>query len=406
MTEWKRKKAGPPSGESTVTIGANREDRTSGTGAPPAPGLAFGQDTSTGAGTGWVNGTGAQGPGRLAIGSNRVKPAWQNGVGASGPARMTTTQRDPVKRFAEAVEAATAPADATQAQERTDELVALLESMTPQQRKTIADDKPLMTKARSWVGNHQYMALAAAAGVFAAKPGTAPDGTASKDVNHMSGSEADEFIKTAMAAVPHLKAYLEEAVAAGRKGDGFIAVLDDEDWNAVYPQEFPDEAIGSDDERYTNAFVSNVKRGPAIIKKDRGTRSTAIHESMHRYAEDDVNNRWGFDLNEGITEYFTRLITDRDGNPAAKGGPPRDNYDSNVKFVRNSLIKVLGSTTKTREIALAEIYFKGKTDLLKTKVMAMLKKKGRTKTECEDLWKDLEDALSGGDWSAAKAILA
>lgn len=403
MTEWKRKKGSAPPGEgSGVTIGTRR----GGGGTVPVPGLTFGTGTETAPSPGWTKGVGQQGPGQMAIGGSRVKQEWSKGTGGQqGPARIGMTVRDPIKRFEQLIVDDTAPADGTEAQTRVDELISLLETLIPGNRKKIADSKTLMTKARKWVGNEQYMALAAAAGVFASKP-TAKDGKPTGDVNHMTGSEADTFIKTAMSGVPHLKVYLEEAVAAGRKGDGFIAVLDDDDWNAVYPEEFPSEPVGSEDETTTNAFVSNVKRGPAILNKARGTRSTAIHESMHRYAEDDVNNVWGFDLNEGITEYFTRLISDRNGEPAKNGGPERDNYDDNIKFVRRSLLKVLGGDKNAQEIVLAEINFKGKTDLLKEKVLAYLAGKGHDDKKCAQLWKRLDGYLRGGDWSKARKILA
>jgi hypothetical protein len=34
-----------------------------------------------------------------------------------------------------------------------------------------------------------------------------------------------------------------------------------------------------------------------------------IHEGIHAYAPDDFLRKYGVDLNEGVTEYFTRKIT-------------------------------------------------------------------------------------------------
>ncbi|MCU1690378.1 MAG: hypothetical protein JWN20_2306 [Jatrophihabitantaceae bacterium] len=167
-------------------------------------------------------------------------------------------------------------------------LLLLIEGLIPANRKKIADNKALMTKARKWVGNEQYMALAAAAGVFASKP-KAQDGTDTGDVNHMTGSEADTFITAAMSGVPHLKTYLEEAVAAGRKGDGFIAVLDDDDWNAVYPEEFPSEPVGSQEETTTNAFVSNV---PWRVRRTPGPPRASSRASMSSPPRPPPAPRW------------------------------------------------------------------------------------------------------------------
>jgi hypothetical protein len=54
------------------------------------------------------------------------------------------------------------------------------------------------------------------------------------------------------------------------------------------------------------------------------------YECLHRYAKDMIRESWGHPFNEGVTEYFTQLIADRDGNPPSKGGPSRIHYPAKL----------------------------------------------------------------------------
>lgn len=363
------------------------------------------EGTSQGSG-GWTKGVTPGGTrGGLTLGGSRQQSEpqkWVSGEMRSGPRQQpVTTERDPVKRFKTIVEEGGAPGDPAVARQRMVDLRAMLKSFKAEDRAKISQDKDLMAKGRTYVGPKEYISLLAAVGMYT--PKSTKDGK--KQNMHMTGAEADVFIRENMGAIPHLKPYLDEAVKAGKQGEGFIATLDQSDWNLVYAEEFPDEAIGSEDETSTNAFASTKNKDePAILHSDRGTRSTAIHESMHRYASDAINDTWGFDFNEGVTEYFTRLLTDKNGEPASKGGPSRSNYQSNFAFV-SKLIKILGSSTKSREVALAEMNFRGKTDVLKTKFMAALKKAKTTGKAAEDAWDRLNEALEDGEWADALAEL-
>jgi hypothetical protein len=358
---------------------------------------------------GWTEGTSPSGArtGGLELGKARQQGAprqWAPGQAQIGPRlpRGLTTERDPVKRFRAIVESAGAPDDAAVARQRMVDVRAFLKGLSTADRTKISQDKDLIAKGRTYVGPKEYISLLAAVGMYT--PKTKKDGT--KKSMHMTGAEADVFIRDNMGAIPHLKPYLDEAVKAGKQGEGFIATLDKSDWDLVYVEEFPDEAIGSDDEKYTNAFASTENKDePAILHADRGTRSTAIHESMHRYASDAINVRWGFSFNEGVTEYFTRLLTDKNGEPASKGGPSRNNYQSNFTFV-SSMISILGSNKKERETVLAEMNFRGKTDLLKTKFLSAVKKsKKLTGKPAESAWNRFSAALRKGRWDDASAEL-
>ena len=183
-------------------------------------------------------------------------------------------------------------------------------------------------------------------------------GSTKKTKHHLTGAEADEFIRTNIKDYGHLKPFVEAAVGAGKKGEGYVASISPEDWAIVYGVEFPTDSEA--EQKSTNAYASTKNAdGPAILHADRGTPSTAIHESMHRYAPDDVLDTYGFDLNEGITEYFTRILTDQNAAPAKNGGPERTNYPSQVAFVRE-MISILGGSKTEQETVLAQIYFEGK----------------------------------------------
>ena len=320
--------------------------------------------------------------------------------------------RDATKRIKELV-GGEAPASPQEAATRMVELRTILTSMTPDGRAKIANDRSLMAKAQAYVGPHEFMTLVAAVGMSYKPP--APKGKKGKKgaaapapaVKHMSGAEADSFIQAQMAKVVHLKKFIATAVESGKKAEGFVAVVGQEDWEAIYGQQYDKDEVGTDDELTTNAFIANTHSDrPAIIHHERGTRSTAIHESMHRYSVLNVLNTFGFRLNEGMTEYFTRKITDKDGNPTNGNAlrSNRDNYQGNFDFVR-SLLPMLGRDLVTQESKLAQVYFEGKTDLLKATFETKCKAARLTDPEIAQRWTEFNAAVKSGSWGDAVAKL-
>ena len=290
------------------------------------------------------------------------------------------------------------------------QLKELLKGMSVAERKTIWSDTALLDKGLAFVGDKQKPALVAALGMFV--PTTPAAGNLDlANAPHMSGAEADTFIQTEIAKKSHLKGFIAAAAGAGKKADGAVAVVDAATWAKVYNVQYPDKVLGTDDLR-TNAYIANKNEDrPAMIHQDRGTRSTAIHESMHRYSELAVLNKFGSPLNEGITEYFTRLLTDKDGKPADEGGPSRTNYQENWEFVRDMLV-ILGANKTDREKALGEVYFEGQVDLLETKFKARLKASKNalsrfftSDAQLKTKWNEFSQKVKGGDWVAAKGML-
>lgn len=311
------------------------------------------------------------------------------------------TPKTAKERFTEACDPQTAPPNKNVAKQRMDVLRQLITTFSREEKKSIADDGAAMAIGRAHLGDLYYMSLLAA--VDMAKKKTKSNGTKVK--HHLTGAEADEFIKTNIEDYPHIKPFIAAAVSAGKKGEGYVASISPEDWAIVYGVEFPTDSV--EEEQSTNAYASTKNKDePAILHADRGTPSTAIHESMHRYAKDDVLDVFGFDLNEGMTEYFTRMLTTKNATPTKDGGPERDNYDDNVKFVRG-MIRILGANKVEQETLLGEIYFEGKTAKLEEKFRAAWKAKDSTLTteQLNTTWASFKRNISDGKWSRAKRQL-
>jgi hypothetical protein len=249
--------------------------------------------------------------------------------------------------------------DRTVGGQRMAQLLPQLTLMTRAELLAIASDQALMKKTTAYVGRSQLIRLLAALGMYATTTGA--DGA--EVAWHMTGPEVDTFIEAAMNRFPHLQPYIAAANKDGRRATGNLVVVDDFYWKELYKQHLPSEPIGSDDELRTNAFIVVRDDDVIVLKNDRGPRSTAIHETMHLYSNDNVFQSFGRSFDEGVTEFFTRLLADRDGNPASLGGKARDHYETNWRFV-DLIMPLLGNTRNEQEIGLAEMYFAGKTNLL------------------------------------------
>jgi hypothetical protein len=312
----------------------------------------------------------------------------------------TTSEQTAKKRFEQVVRGG-APKNELVGARRMDALRRMLSMMTPEQRRTISADPELMARTREFIGPQEYISFLAAAGTYTMM--TRTDG--SQVALHMSGAEADTFISAALDSIGHLAPYLESAAKAGRRGDGYVAVVNDEDWKIVYPLDFPDSAIGSALEQAIEAFTSTHHRdGVVIVKNNRGARSTVIHECMHRYAPDAILESFGENFNEGVTEYFTRLVTDRDGRPPSEGGRPGHRYSQGCRFVRD-LLPLLGRTKVEQETALAEMNFNGKTGLLKQRFEMACIAQNLSQADFGDRWDQFKSATFFGLWKLAKAAI-
>ncbi|WP_372728446.1 DUF4157 domain-containing protein [Nocardioides sp.] len=326
--------------------------------------------------------------------------------GPTGPIRreVGTAKED----FTRAIEGAP-PASKAEAATRMKALRVQLAALTTEQRTAISTDRAIMDKARAFVGDHEYMSLVTAVGMAHRAPAGGAAGGAggaggAAGPQHLSGGEADAFIREEMAKLGHLKPFIDAAVKAGKQAEGFVATVGDEDFTRIYETQNPTKtaAVGG---RRTNAFIANKHRDrPAIIHHKKGTTSTAIHESMHRYSELKVLREFGSGLNEGITEYFTRLITHADGTPSNGNGASstRKNYQKNWEFV-GDLLTILGANQTEQQTELAEIYFNGDTPRLYTRFREGCEKAGLTAPQIAARWTEFKLAVKTGDWAAARA---
>ncbi len=291
--------------------------------------------------------------------------------------------------FEEIIGTSGAPSGKEQSAERLAELKKTIKDLTAEEKKSIWNDTALMTKTSTYLGPSDYMAFMAAVGM--AKSGGS--------VTHKSGAEVDAIIKQYLGGIAHLKDFIETAIKAGKQAEGHIAVLDTTNWDRIYQAEFPKEAVGSEDEKSTNAFTSTKhKDEPIVLNINRGNGGTGIHEGMHRYQKDEFLNAWGSQFNEGLTEYFTRRITD---DPAV--AIARKNYDANLGFIK-VLMPILGSDTVTQETVMAQAFFSGQVDGIKNLYIDWRKKnKSETVKTATAEWNALVKDTRERKWNEAKA---
>ncbi len=203
---------------------------------------------------------------------------------------------------------------ALEAQDPVAKIKEALQGASATDKRAIWFDAPLMDRARQKVGDNEFMALVALLGV--AHKGT---------VEHKAAADADKLIRD------KLGQEAATAIRANKTVEGQVAILDDTTWATVYATEFPHDTQAQQLE--TNAFVATKHPGrPIILHKDRGNPGTIIHEGIHKYSHDAVGAK-SWNLDEGMTEFFTRELT----TPL---GIARANYDEQFKLVEQLVAKV------------------------------------------------------------------
>lgn len=162
-------------------------------------------------------------------------------------------------------------------------------------------------------------------------------------VAHYTAEAADELIQTRM------KDWVPDVAIAGKSISGSVAVLKGAAWEKVLRKyqvgKVPESMIRETIET-ANAFTA--PDGKVFISADRGNPGTMIHEGIHFYAPDNFMELCGTDLNEGVTEYFARKITD-------DLGIDRTQYGKELLAARK-LVALAGEDVVT------QAYFAGDTD--------------------------------------------
>jgi hypothetical protein len=264
------------------------------------------------------------------------------------------------------------------------QLQPIIKAATAEQRKQAAGDRAFLGRAKAALDEETYLELLPMLGVNE-KPTTA--GLSDFGSAHTSGPDADKAIRA------HLQQYVAEAVKAGRKVEGEVSVVGDEDFQMAFDRQWVRAAgqtfPGQTAKEVCNAFVDvNLPKRHIWVHRDMGNTGTVIHEGMHKYANDLLRdeqiamcNRLKIAhggtsrLDEGTTEYFTRIVLRQ------LGMRQRDNYENEFK-VASKLAGIVG------ERVLAAAYYDGKFDALQRAVGLR--------------WDEFAEKLEGKDWKWLK----
>jgi hypothetical protein len=265
------------------------------------------------------------------------------------------------------------------------QLQSIIGSVSAAERQKVAGDDALLARAKAALDEDTYLGLLPALGVHKqpTKPQLSQGGTA-----HTTGPDADKAIRA------HLQQYVADAVKAGRKVEGEVSVVGDEDFQQAFDRQWIRAAGqnfgGKKAWEVCNAFVDvNLPKRHIWVHRNMGDTGVVIHEGMHKYADDTIRNEQTAlcnslkinhggtsRLDEGITEYFTRLVVGK--LPMQQ----RVNYQ-NERDVVVKLVQRVGEKT------VADAYYDGKFDTLKKAF--------------GPAWQTFSEKLEGKDWTWLKA---
>jgi len=201
-------------------------------------------------------------------------------------------------------------------------------------------------------------------------------------VAHRTPAQADQMIKDALGTLTGAA-----AGKASRRIEGQVAVVDDDEWDVAGLNDYGDKWPATRDT--INGWVDDKER--VWIHKDRGNPATMVHEGCHKWAADTIRGALSWDLNEGITEYFTRKVAAAQTSNLAPG---RANYQAQWTVV-TQLVTFAG------EGAVASAYFDGSNSTLKNAY-----KSARGGTNAGADWDAFLAAMKANNWAAATALLA
>jgi hypothetical protein len=218
--------------------------------------------------------------------------------------------------------------------------------------------------------------------------GAAPGGATllREKVKHTEGKTVDTYAS----ADPFLKAYVKTKIEGGTKAEGHVHIQNAADFKKKTVEYLMAHLNEATSKTYTKAeaeaFEPDINAyqdaGEIYIHEERGETGTAIHESMHLYANDSYVSTLGFNINEGTTEYFTRVIT------AEQKITRGSFYPSQYASVN----KLVGATSKD---TLADAYFNGK-----------IKEMGdAVEGKAKGAWASWKDFMKKGKYSDADALL-
>ncbi len=183
-------------------------------------------------------------------------------------------------------------------------------------------------------------------------------------VAHTTGKQVDTYLN----ASPFIKSYVADKVKNGTKAEGHVHIEDAatfaKSWETYALQRANPNTGAVFTKTEAAAWEPNVnafRDGSEIhIHEERGETGTAIHESIHLFADGNFRDNMGFNVNEGATEFLARAICAE--QKITRGSFYVDELRSVEKLV---------ALTSKEELAAA--YFNGKIAELKAAVNAKKK---------------------------------
>ncbi|MGB1251836.1 MAG: hypothetical protein ACPG8W_14550 [Candidatus Promineifilaceae bacterium] len=249
------------------------------------------------------------------------------------------------------------------------DVASYVEAATPAERETVWSDSTLMDNAAGILGEDEYLDFVVALGMV--QPGVTSEDSSS----HTLAEDADEGIQD------HLDTYVVESIKDGKQIEGLVGVVGDDDWDRAGIAHYGKDVWEDSKKDGLNGFVDG--EGRVWIHKDRGNVGTMVHEAVHKYSDSAMIGT-SQPLNEGVTEYFTRIAATAMGLDISSRGNYQSNYDA---------VSVLSGLVG--EDTLASAYFDGNMDDLRT---AFIDQKS------EDDWDKFIEHTKKNEWADAETL--
>ncbi len=243
-----------------------------------------------------------------------------------------------------------------------EEVKQVIESATQADRDVVWNDAAYLSTLRSEVGDDYYLWVIVKLRMLFV-------GT----VSHTSALDADAAIQA------HLPAYVSGGVTAGRQIEGYVAVVDTTNWNIAGEHHYGASVWAT---KRINGFVDSA--GRVWIEQNSGNPGTMVHEAIHKYSSDKLIGV-SQPLNEGVTEYFTRLVCNADGINITGRANYQNNWTTATKLV-----------TLVGEAIVAGAYFDGDMKTLKSTFVA---------AKSASDWRNFIKETKNNNWAAADGYL-
>lgn len=207
-------------------------------------------------------------------------------------------------------------------------------------------------QAQQTIGNH------AVSRILAREPGKEP--AAKKPP--IGGKQVDEILD----ASPYFKDLVGEKMKLGVRAEKQLRYDDEKTFREAWlryakGRDDPDTGRPHDDASMDLALRRGVRgfhdedRGEIHIRADRADEGTPLHEGLHLFTHDDFKAFAGREVNEGVTEHFTRKL-------CLEVGAKRD---LNAYLQEFSSVELMLGQRMVPEDCLAAAYFKGDLDRLR-----------------------------------------